>query len=417
MTFNPAALYIALRYTRAKRRNLFISFISLVSMIGIALGVAVLITVLSVMNGFDKEIKKRVFVMVSPMTINSPNGYVDHWQQLQKKVTQVPFIKHAAPFVMAEVLLSYGGTVQPALVNGILPSEENYVSSVSKKMTEGQLSFLEQGKFGIVLGEDLAMRLGASLGDKITIITPQVSVSPAGVIPRFKRFTLVGVFRAGGGFGFDAGFGFIQLDDAQKLMGLKNHVTGLHLNVDDVYQAPLLARTLQEQLSPTLNVNTWVDQFGEFFRAVQLEKTMMFLILLLIVAVAAFNLVSTLVMVVNEKQSDIAILRTFGATPKMIMSIFIFQGGFIGLFGTLIGVILGLALALNVTSIVNWIEHVFHVQFLSSNVYFINYLPSDIKPSDVMTISAASLFLSLIATIYPAWRASKMDPVEALRYE
>lgn len=415
--FRPAALFIGLRYTRAKRRNHFISFISTVSMVGIALGVAVLITVLSVMNGFDREIKKRVFAMVSPITISTMSGSISGWQDFQKMIMEFPDISASAPFATGEVLLSYSGSVQPALVNGVLPEQEKNVSELSQKMVVGKLSDLKAGKFGIVLGENLANVLEANLGDKITVVTPQVSLSPAGVIPRFKRFTVVGIFRAGNGFGFDRSMGFIHLSDAQKLLGLGDNVTGLHLNTKDVYAAPRIAQKLAAELTPSASISTWADQFGDFFHAVKLEKTMMFLILLLILAVAAFNMVSTLVMVVSEKESDIAILRTIGATPRMIMSVFIVQGGLVGVIGTLLGVIGGVALAWNVTDVVNVIQNVFHVQFLSSNVYFVNYLPSEIQVGDVVKISVASLFLSLIATVYPAWRASKMDPVESLRYE
>lgn len=415
--FRPAAFFIGLRYTRAKRRNHFISFISLVSMLGIALGVTVLITVLSVMNGFDREIKKRVFSMVPPITISSLSGHVAGWQELQKTVNEFPFVTASAPFATGEVLLSFGGAVQPALLTGILPDKEKKVSSLVDKIVDGKISALQSGTFGIVLGENLANRLDAKIGDKVTVITPQVSLSPAGVLPRFKRFNVVGIFRVGNGFGFDLGLGFIQLNDAQKLFGLGNHVTGLHLNIQDVYTAPRISQELMKELNANTMVSTWADQFGDFFHAVQLEKTMMFLILLLILAVAAFNMVASLVMVVNEKQSDIAILRTFGATPKMIMGIFIIQGGLVGVFGTLLGIVGGVLLASNVTAIVHWIEHMFHVRFMSSSVYFVNYLPSQLEWLDIIKISIASLFLSLIATIYPAWRAAKMDPVESLRYE
>lgn len=415
--FRPAALFIGLRYTRAKRRNSFISFISLISMIGIALGVMVLITVLSVMNGFDKEIKKRVFSMVPPITVSSVNGSVSDWQTLEKTLGKLPSIKATAPYVTGEVLLSYSGGVQAALVNGILPENEKNVSELATKMVQGNLSDLQPGKFGIVLGENLAELLGATVGDKVTVVTPQVSLSPAGVLPRFKRFTVIGIFRAGNGFGFDRGFGFIHLNDAQKLYGLGTFVTGLHVNISDVYAAPKVAAQIINALSENASVSTWGDQFGEFFHAVQLEKTMMFFILILLIAVAAFNLVSTLVMVVNDKEADIAILRTFGATPGMIMSIFMVQGGLVGLIGTFLGVAGGIALAYNVTSIVNTIEYVFHVQLISSNVYFVNYLPSVIMFSDIVKICIVSLVLSFVATIYPAWSASKTDPVESLRYE
>lgn len=415
--FRPSALFIGLRYTRAKRRNHFISLISLISMLGIALGVMVLITVLSVMNGFDKEIKSRVFTMVSPITVSSNTGYVADWSNLQKNIVDLPYITASAPFAIGEVLLSAGGSVQPAMMNGILPQEEQKVSAVTSKIVKGNFTKLIPGNYGIILGENLADRLQVDVGDKITVVTPQVSLSPAGVLPRFKRFEVIGMFKAGGGFGFDAGLAFIHLTDAQKLFGLGSNVTGLHLNIKDVYAAPQIALELAQELAPGASITTWADQFGEFFHAVQLEKTMMFFILLLIITVAAFNLVATLVMVVNEKQSDIAILRTFGATPKTIMNIFIVQGALVGIFGTLIGIICGILLASNVTTIVHWIEHVFHVRFLSSNVYFINYLPSAIEITDIIKISIASLLLCLLATLYPAWRASKMDPVESLRYE
>lgn len=415
--FRPAALFIGLRYTRAKTKNHFISFISLVSMIGIALGVMVLITVLSVMNGFDREIKKRVFTMVPPLSVSSMSGYVANWPALQKTLMTFPDVVATAPFATGEVLLTHGGSVLPALLTGVLPPEAKKVSNVAGKMVVGQLDDLKQNEFGIVLGQNLAGRLGAKLGDKVTVVTSQVFLSPVGVFPQSKRFTVVGIFQAGGGFGFDAGLGFLHLHDAQKLLGLGHNVTGIHVNIKDVYGAPRFAQQLMQELAPNVNVTTWADQFGEFFHAVQLEKTMMFFILLLIVAVAAFNLVATLVMIVNDKQSDIAILRTFGATPRMIMNIFIVQGGLVGIFGTLIGIVGGILLAANVTDIVNWIEHVFRVQFLSSNVYFVDYLPSEIIWTDVLKISVASLFLSLIATLYPAWRAAKMDPVESLRYE
>lgn len=415
--FRPAALFIGLRYTRAKRRNHFISFIAMFSMVGIMLGVAVLITVLSVMNGFDKEIRGRVFSMVPAMTISSVNGYVENWPSLQKEVDSVPGVTASAPFVNAEVLLSFGGSVQAALLNGIVPDQEKNITQIADKMVAGKLTDLKPGEFGMILGENLAGALRANVGDKVTVVTPQVSMSPAGVIPRFKRFTVVGIFRAGSGFGFDRGLGYVQLQDAQKLMVLGKLVTGLHVATVNPYASPLLAQQMSHDLSSLATISTWADQFGEFFRAVQLEKTMMFLILMLIVAVAAFNLVSTLVMVVNEKNADIAILRTYGATPAMIMRIFIIQGGLIGFFGTLFGVIGGVLLASNVTALVNWIETVFHVQFLSDNVYFVNYLPSVIEWMDVLKISLFSLILSLLATLYPAWRAAKLDPVEALRYE
>lgn len=416
--FRPAAVFIGLRYTRAKRRNYFISFISLMSMFGIALGVTVLITVLSVMNGFDSEIKKRVFSMWPPVTIlSSTSSGVTDWHNLEKTLKNFPSITATAPYVSGEVLITNSGNVQPALINGIEPSEEKKISQLSEKVVLGELSSLSPKSFGIVLGEELANRLDVTIGDKINVITPVVSISPAGVIPRFKRFTVTGIFHAGGGFGFDMGLAYINLSDAQKLFQMGSSISGMHATIQDVYKAPLVSRELADNLPPTMRIMNWTDQFGAYFQAVKLEKTMMFLILLLIIAVAVFNLVCTLVMVVNDKESDIAILRTFGATPRMIMGIFIVQGAIIGVIGTLLGLIGGIVLASNVTHVVEWIQRVFHVQFLSSSVYIVDYLPSEILLNDIFKITLSALVLSLIATIYPAWRASRTEPVEALRYE
>ena len=415
--FNPAALFIGLRYTRAKRRNHFISFISLMSMLGIALGVIVLITVLSVMNGFDQQIKKRVFSMVPAITVASDASWITNWQDLEEILRKAPNVTAVAPYAEGEVLLSNSGLVQPALIRGIEPREERKISELATKIIAGDIDTLTSHSFGIILGEDLASRLEVNIGDKITVITPEVSMSPAGVIPRFKRFTVTGIFRAGGGFGFDAMLAFINLTDAQKLLEMGEGVTGIHVNISDVYAAQQVSNQLAHSLTATARVSNWTDQFGAFFQAVSLEKTMMFFILMLIIAVAVFNLVCTLVMVVNEKEADIAILRTMGATPGMIMSIFIVQGATVGIIGTLLGVLGGIALALNVTDLVNWIQHVFHVQFLSSRIYFVDYLPSQLQSHDVLRISVCALVLSLIATIYPAWRASRTEPVEAFRYE
>jgi len=415
--FRPVSIFIGLRYTRAKRRNHFISFISLMSMLGIALGVLVLITVLSVMNGFDSEIKKRVFSMVPPVTVSSVTNAVTNWQDAEKIILKNPVITAVAPFVSGEVMLTNAGFVSPVMLLGIQPSAEQNVSQLANKMIAGNLSDLTVGTYNIILGEELADRLNASVGDKITVITPQVSLSAAGVIPRFKRFRVAGIFYAGSGFGFDNGFAFISLEDAQKLFLMGTSVSGIHVSINNVYAAPTIAEQLAQTLGPSARVTNWTEQFGEYFRAVNMEKTMMFFILMLIIAVAVFNLVCTLVMVVNDKEADIAILRTLGATPKMIMTIFIVQGAIVGVIGTLLGVIFGVLLAHNVTDVVNWIEHTFHVQFISSNIYFVNYLPSEIEWPDVWKISIASLSLSLIATLYPAWQASRTEPVEALRYE
>lgn len=415
--FKPAALFIGLRYTRAKRRNHFISFISLTSMLGIALGVMTLITVLSVMNGFDREIKKRVFTMVAPITVSSLTGYVAGWQSLEKTLQKIPGVVDSAPFVNGEALLSYGSAVAPVLLNGIDPEEEKKITALADKVVVGKLTDLKPGGFGIILGEELARRLNVTPGDKVTLITPQMSLTPAGVVPRFKRFMVVGIFNAGAGFGFDASMAFTSLQDAQKLYGLGSLVTGLHVSIKDAFLAQRLTKEISAKLTPSAYVSNWTDQFGSYFHAVKMEKTMMFFILMLIIAVAAFNLVATLVMVVNDKESDIAIMRTLGATPRMIMAIFMVQGALIGIVGTLLGVLGGIWLTYHVTEIVNGIQHLFNVELLSPGVYFLDYLPSHLEGRDVFEISTSAFILSFLATLYPAWLAARMNPVEALRYE
>ncbi len=415
--FKPASVFIGLRYTRAKRRNHFISFITMTSMLGIALGVMALITVLSVMNGFDREIKKRVFSMVPPITVSSLSGYLAEWDKLQKTLEQISGVVNTAPYVNGEALLTFGSQVAPALINGIVPEQEKNITALSEKIVKGKLSLLQPGTFSLILGEELAKRLNVVVGDKVTAVTPQMSLTPAGVVPRFKRFKVVGIFNAGSGFGFDAALAYTHLSDAQKLYGVGNLVSGIHISLKNVFLAPQMSEELARKLSPSAYISNWTDQFGAFFHAVRLEKTMMFFILLLIIAVAAFNLVATLVMVVNDKEGDIAIMRTFGATPRMIMSIFMVQGGVIGLIGTLLGVVGGIVLTFHVTELVRGIEHLFHVQFLSSSVYFVDYLPSELQWLDVVEIGLTAIILSFLATIYPAWQASRLDPVEALRYE
>lgn len=415
--FKPLALYIGLRYTRAKRRNHFISFISFSSMIGIALGVAVLITVLSVMNGFDEEIHEQVFGVVQHVTIRSLNGSIKEWPSVADRVRNYPGVLAVAPFVSGQGLLKNRGQVQSAFLVGIDPNAEATVSELPNKMVEGSLMDLKPGEFGIVLGVDLVRNLGLMKGDKVTVMIPQVTVTPVGVMPRLQRFTLVGTFSVGSGFRFDSTLAFLNLKDAQTLLRMKSGVSGLRLKIQDLFAAPQMARDMTSFLPMNFMVSDWTSQFGAFFKAVKLEKTMMFFILLLIVAVAAFNLVSGLVMVVTDKQADIAILRTLGATPRTILGIFIVQGSVVGIFGTLLGVVGGIALASHVTQIVNFIQDIFHVQFISSNIYFIDYLPSKLEWRDVLHITLVALVMSLLATLYPAWRASRTQPAEALRYE
>lgn len=415
--FRPIAINIGFRYTRAKKRNHFISFISMSSMIGIALGVMVLITVLSVMNGFDQQIQKRVFSMAPQVTMSTYTNFLPNWQKYAQDVKRYPEVIDSAPYIAGQSMLNANDQVQPAYVFGILPRLEKNMSDLAANMISGSLSDLTPGKFGIVLGEDLAARIGVGPGEKVTVITPVSSLTPIGIVPRYKRFTVVGIFSAGSGFGFDSNFAYINIKDAQKLYEMGDNVSGLRLRLDNVYKAPELSQKILKDFAPDIVVQNWTDQYGAFFEAVQMEKTMMFLILLLIIGIAAFNLVSSLVMVVTDKQADIAILRTLGATPRTVMSIFMVQGFTIGFVGVFLGVVFGLLLAWNVTDIVNWIQRIFHVQFLSSSIYYVNYLPSKILPSDVIKVALIALLMSFVATLYPARRASKIQPVEALRYE
>ncbi|WP_199744183.1 lipoprotein-releasing ABC transporter permease subunit [Legionella sp. km772] len=413
--YKPLALFIGLRYTRSKKKNHFVSFISLSSMIGIGLGVMVLVTVLSVMNGFDEEIHRRFFGMAPEITITGFDEKLSDWQGVAKKVAAVPGIKAIAPYVGAQGLLTHDGQVLPIVLTGIDPSVEESVTHLSKKLLAGSMNNLQH--FGIILGKGLADNLGVMIGDKVTIMIPQATVTPAGMIPRFKRFTVVGVFSAGTGFNFDTKLAFTNLQDAQKLMQMGADVSGIKMKIDNVYRAPELTAKLAQLLGEEYQVGNWTQQFGAFFHAVKLEKTMMFMILLLIIAVAAFNLVSSLVMVVNDKQAEIAILRTIGATPATILRIFIVQGMMVGVVGTVLGLIGGLILADNATSIVNWLQAVFHIKVLSSSIYFVDYLPSKILWSDLWQICVLALLMSFLATIYPAWRASKTVIAEALHYE
>jgi lipoprotein-releasing system permease protein len=416
--FRPVSLYIGLCYTRAKQRNHYISFISLSSMLGIALGITVLITVLSVMNGFDEEIHNRVFGMAQQITINPlTNNALENWTTIAKKIETYPNVTAVTPFVAGQAMLVNDGTVRPTILSGISAGDERKVSILGDKMVEGSLNDLKPGKFGLIIGQELAENLGLIVGDKITVLTPQASLTPAGVIPRFKRFTLVGTFHVGTGFGFDNQLAFINMRDAQALFQLGSNISGLRIKLTDLYAAPKVATELTQALPSELQVHNWTETYGDFFRTIALEKTTMFIILCLLIAVAAFNLVSTLVMVVTDKQSDIAILRTLGATPSTILRIFIVQGALISIVGTILGLIGGITLTLNVTRIVAAIESFFHVKLLSSSIYYVNYLPAKLIWSDIWHICLAAILLSLLATLYPAWRASCIQPAQALRYE
>lgn len=415
--FRPLSLYIGLRYTRAKKRTHFVSFISLMSMLGIALGVMVLITVLSVMNGFDQQIREKLFVLVPHITLTSNADKITDWQSLVNKLKQNPAITAVTPIASGQALLTHDNDSAPVLINGILPSKQGQVLDLEHKVIMGSLADLNHQSFGMILGARIAASLGVTVGDSVTAIIPVLTSSPIGPLPRFKQFKVVGIFEAGAGFGFDSTYAFINLPDSQRLFMLGQGITTLQINVKNLFAAPQIAWDIQRTLGDQYNVTDWTQEFGSFYHAVEMEKTMMFFILLLIIAIAAFNLVSSLMMGVNDKQADIAILRTLGTTPATIMRIFIIQGGIIGGIGTLLGVLLGILLSLNITGLVNFIQRTFHIQFLNPDIYFVDYLPSQLQFNDIWQVALIAFVMSLVATIYPAWRASKVQPAEALRYE
>jgi lipoprotein-releasing system permease protein len=414
--FKPIEFYIGLRYTRAKRRNHFISFISAISMGGIMLGVVALIVVLSVMNGFHKEVRERILGMASHATISGVDGELSDWREVQAQASKFPHVIGEAPYVEGQGMLISGQKVSGVLLRGIQPSQEAKVSDVIKAIKQGSIDDLVPGGYGIILGRELALVLGLNVGDKVTLVTPQVNVTPAGIMPRLKRFNVVGIFEVGMG-DYDRGVALLHIEDAAKLMRLGDAVTGVRLKLDDLYLAPQVSRDLALKMGGYYRISDWSKQHANFFAALQTEKRMMAMILFIIVAVAAFNIVSTMVMVVTDKQSDIAILRTLGASPGTIMGIFMVQGATIGVIGNLLGVIVGVLLAINVESIVSRIEKLFGIHFLDPSIYYISRLPSDVKSMDVLSIGLVALLLTLLATLYPAWRASRTQPAEALRYE
>lgn len=415
--FKPISLYIGLRYTKARRSNHFISFIALVSMIGLTLGVAVLITVLSVMNGFDRELKNRILGMV-PQAMVASNQIMTDWQSTAKEIEQAPHVKGVAPFTQLQGMLAAYGQVSGIVVTGIDPQYEKNVSIIQDYMYAGSIDELKTGEFGIVIGKKMADDLGLGLNDQVTLVLPEASPSAAGVMPRFKRFKIVGIFNVGAEV--DGMLGYIALNDAAALLRLPDGAQGIRMKLDDIFLAPTVSQQMVEQLRAKTDryyyASDWTATHGSLFNAIQLEKTLVGLLLCLIVLVAAFNIVSSLVMVVTDKKSDIAILRTLGASPSTITRIFMVQGTVIGVIGTVAGAILGVILALSVSDIVGFVVKAMGATSLM-DAYFIQYLPSYLKWQDVAIIVSASLSLSFLATIYPARRASKIQPAEALRYE
>ena len=414
--FHPLPLFVGLRYTRAKRRNHFISFISLISAIGIALGVAILITVLSVMNGFHKEVRERILGMASHADISAVSGGLADWPDAIDKAKRHPRVLGAAPYIEGQGMLLHGQNVSGVVIRGVLPELEPEVVDVADHMVVGSLDDLVAGAYKVILGKELANVLGVGVGGKVTVVVPQTTITPAGTLPRMKRFTVSGIFEVGMG-DYDRGVAIVHLRDAAKVQRMDDAVSGVRLRIDDLFEAQAVSHELARQYAGLFRVLNWTDYHRNFFAALKMEKRMMGLLLFFIVAIAAFNIVATLVMVVIDKQSDIAILKTFGATPRQIQWIFIIQGTLIGLVGTVIGVICGVVLALNVESVVAAVEAGFKVQFIDPNIYYISKLPSDLQWRDVALVGSGAFLWSLVMTLYPARRAFKTRPAEALRYE
>lgn len=414
--FKPLELYIGLRYLRAKRHNHFISFISLTSVLGIALGIVVIITVLSVMNGFQTEVRDRMLRMTAHGNILELDGTLDDWQHAAQAIAHVEQIAGVAPYIEAQSMVVKGSQVTGVQLSGVQPSIETEVSDIDEFMLDSDLDVLQAGQFKVLLGSELANYLAATVGDKVTIIAPETSVTPAGIIPKMRRFTVAGIYEIGMNQ-FDRNTAIIHIQDAQKLFRYQDKVTGLRLKLDDIFLVPGLTQVINDQLQGEYWMTDWTRRHQNFFRAVKMEKTMMFVIMTLIVAVAAFNVVSMLIMVVTDKQSDIAILRTYGISARSILWVFIIQGSLIGVFGTVLGVLGGISLSLNLEHIILFVEQLLGQKVLDPSVYYITDLPSELHLSDVSYVAFISFALTVLATLYPAFKAANTRPAHALRYE
>ena len=408
--------WMGARYVRSGSENSFVSLISAISILGIAIAVMALIVVLSVVNGFERELRERLLAMTSPATIEGVDGQLSGWQALMQAAEANPRVTGAAPYVSGQALLIYADKLSGAELRGIDAEREAQVSGVPQVMTEGSLASLVPGSFNIVVGIELARELGVNLGDKVTVTLAEGMVTPAGVVPRTRRFTVTGIYRVGM-YEFDRRLAFIDIVDAQRLYRQRDTVTGLRLEVDEIYSAAEIVREVALENGSMVMVSDWTRRHVNFFRSIQITKSILFVILLLVIAVAAFNIVSTLVMVVKDKQSDIAILRTAGASPASIVGIFVTQGSIIGIVGTLLGVIGGVLLATNLESVIGFFESAFGIKFLAADVYFISDLPAELQSGDVVRIAIIALILALLSTLYPAWMAARTSPAEALRYD
>ncbi len=414
--FKPLEFFIGLRYTRSKHKNHYISFISLASMLGIMIGVLALITVLSVMNGFEKELRERILGMVSHVTVSGTDGKLADWQDVDKKLVADTTVSGVAPYIQQQVMLSANGEIRGIMMQGIQPERQSAVSELDLNMVEGNLSTLKDREYGIAIGSELASSIGAYVGDKVTVITPNARVTPAGVLPRMKRFTVTAIYKMNMR-DYDSGTAFIHMSDAARLFKMKGQVSGLRLKLDDLFDAQPKSISLQQELGDGVAVSDWGKDNKTFFSAIRMEKTMMFFILLLIVLVAAFNLVSSLVMVVNDKQADIAILRTLGISPKSIKKIFMIQGSIIGVSGAILGAIFGVLLASNLDTIIPAIENFFGAKIFPEDIFYISQVPSDLQMPDVWIVTVLALVMAVLATVYPANKAAAVQPAESLRYE
>ena len=413
----PLALFIGLRYIRAKRRTRFISFITGTSILGIIIGVWALISVLSVMNGFERELKSRLLAVAAHIEVSGPGGWLEDWRTAMSDVEKSIEIEGQAPYILTHAMIKQGNLVSPVVIRGIDPEIESAVSSIGEHMVNGSLDDLNSGAFSIVIGEELARRMGnVKVGDKIVVISSRARSTLVGVLPRLKRFTVVGIFNLNF-YEYDNGLALTHIEDLAKLQHVGDAVSGLRLRVSDVFESPLLTRELRSSLGPGYTVTDWTNQHSNLFEALKIERRVMFIILLLIVAVAAFNIVSTLVMLVSDKSTDIAVLRTIGVSPRSVMGIFIVHGVVIGIVGTVFGAIVGVITGLNMETLIPWAEQLFGTQFFPDDIYIITRFPAQLIWGDVIKITIASLLMCFVATIYPAWRASKVHPAEALRYD